>query len=97
MGQLQWRNDITGSSLVNEEKIPQKLYRRCPHCGLIDKHYSSSGMNEVHHQIWAVGAVNRYECGRCRKSFDTFEIVPPEGVSVTDMYERINHLLRENR
>lgn len=83
---------IIGSSCITDGKTTS-IYRRCPHCGMVDHHYSVQRANQAHHQITRVGALLKYECGKCRKQFRVFEVCVPADVDPMTFYEKINRLL----
>ena len=89
------RNEPTGSALIGAGGSTTGIYRRCPHCGMVDLQYSAQGMKQAHHQITRVGALLKYECGKCRKNFLTFEVCVPTGTDPFEFFDRINSLLKE--
>lgn len=91
------RHDIFGSSYVNGEGQITNLYRRCPHCGLVDYHYSVQGLKNSHFPITCVGSLRKYECGKCRKQFHTFEVCIPANTDPMEFYDRLTSLLSESQ
>lgn len=83
------RHDTIGASLVDAQGKPTNLYRRCPHCGMVDHQYSAQGLKDSHFQTTRVGSLLKYECGKCRKQFFTFEVCVPEGEDPYEFYNKI--------
>lgn len=95
MGKNIIRHNMTNSAIVGPSGKATGIYRRCPHCGLVDLQHSVQGANRSHHQITRVGALLRYECGKCRKQFFAVEVCVPADSKPLDFYEHINTLLSE--
>lgn len=87
------RHDCTNSAIVAPTGVTTGIYRRCPHCSMVDLQHSVQGASRSHHQITRVGALLRYECGKCRKQFFTFEVCVPADIEPLKFYEQINALL----
>lgn len=91
------RTDITNTALITDGGTVSSIYLRCPHCGLIDYQYSAQGIKESLFQITRVGAVRKYECGKCRKHFRTIELCIPAGEDTLAYYEQhIATITKEN-
>ena len=68
----------------------QGVYRRCPHCGMVDLQHSVQGASRAHHLISRVGAQLKYECGKCRKQFTVLEICVPAAEDPLAFYSAIS-------
>ena len=95
MAKIQTRHDICGASYIQENGAVCGVYRRCPHCGMVDHHYSAQGASKAHHQITRVGAILQYECGGCRKRFHAVEISIPANTTPQLFYDKLCKLLLE--
>lgn len=91
------RHDKFSSVIVNPAGEISGVYRRCPHCGMVDLQHSAQGLKRSHHQITRVGALLKYECGYCRKQFHTIELCVPADTDPIAFYQRINMLLTEEK
>lgn len=87
------RNDPTNTVLLTPENAVYRVYLRCPHCGQVDWQYSAQGIKDSHFPITRVGAVQKYECGRCRRQFHSIEFCVPENTDPLEFYEKIANLL----
>lgn len=87
------RHDTIGASLENEQGKLINLYRKCPHCGMVDRNYSVQGLKNSHFQMTRVGSLLKYECGKCRKQFHAFEVCVPAGTDPYEFYLKICELL----
>lgn len=82
-----------GASYTNTEGKMTNIYTRCPHCGMVDYRYSAQGMNHAHHPITLVGALEKYECGGCRRQFHAIQICVPANTDPMEFYKRVVSLL----
>jgi len=90
---MKFRKDTYGAVLVGDKGNIAKVYRKCPHCGLVDKGYSAQGIRESHFSIWTVGSLTKYECGKCRKHFFTVEFATDDQDKAILLYERVHDVL----
>lgn len=90
---LRKQNDPLGTSLVNEEGKVTKVLKRCPHCGMVDYRNSSQGIEQTHHNIWTVGGIRYYQCGKCRKYFYTLEVQVPLDTVPLELYKILNEAI----
>lgn len=89
------RHDTIGASLVDRQGKPTNLYRKCPHCGMVDHNYSVQGLKNSHFQITRVGSLLKYECGKCRKQFHAFEVCVPANTDPYAFYQKISNILND--
>ena len=90
-------HDSIGASLKNEQGKLINLYRKCPHCGMVDHNYSVQGLQNSHFQMTRVGSLLKYECGKCRRQFHAFEVCVPAGTDPYEFYLKISTLLKEQQ
>lgn len=90
------RHDTIGAALIAQDK-PINLYRRCPHCGMVDHQYSAQGLKESHFQMTRVGPLLKYECGKCRKQFHAFEVCVPANTDPYEFYQKLSNLLNDSQ
>lgn len=62
----------------------------CPNCGEIGIHHGHGGSVN----IWTVGAIERRECTKCRKQFNTISLTVPVDMSPEDFYLKIKEGVR---
>lgn len=86
------RLDPTNAVIVSEESgkiIHNGIHQRCPWCGTALLH------NRHTYPILNVGAVGRWECGKCRKQYCVLTIPVPPTESPEEFYEEIRKRLFE--
>jgi ribosomal protein S27AE len=91
------RHDRANSAIVKPTGETSGIYRRCPHCGMVDLQYSAQGASKSHHQITRVGALLRYECGKCRKQFHAIELCVPAATDPIAFYEEFCRQCKESQ
>lgn len=61
------------------------LLEICPFCGEMNNHFGSGGSVN----IWAVGAIERRECTKCRKQFHKISLTVPPDETPEAFYLRV--------
>lgn len=89
------RHDTAAAAFVDESGTTTGIRTKCPHCGMVDYQYSSQGLHHSHFDIWRVGALRRYQCGKCRKMFHTIELCVPHDIDALQYYEMIRRNMAE--
>ena len=88
--ELHTQNDQLGTSLVNADGKITGVRMHCPHCGMIDYKNVNQSSAHAHWEIWRVGGVRYYQCGKCRKYFYSLEVQVPLDIEPMELYKNIN-------
>lgn len=86
------RLDPTNAVIVSKPDgkiIRNGVHQRCPHCGAALLHDHNAII------IWKVGAVEKWECCKCRKQYNTLTIPVPPVTTPEELYEDIRKALFE--
>ena len=86
------RLDPTNAVIVSKADgkiIHNGVHQRCPHCGAALLHNHNAVI------IWSVGAVEKWECCKCRKQYNTLTIPVPPVTTPEELYEDIRKALFE--
>lgn len=92
MADKEVRLDPTNAVIVSKADgkiIHNGVHQRCPHCGAALLHNHNAVI------IWKVGAVERWECCKCRKQYSTITMPVPLGITAEEFYEKIRKALFE--
>lgn len=80
------RLDPTNAVILSKDDgkiICNGIRQRCPHCGKVML-YNDAVI------IWKVGAVEKWECCKCRKQYNTITIPVPVDTTPEEFYETIS-------
>ena len=86
------RLDPTNAVIVSKAdgKITHNgVHQRCPHCGSALLHNHNAVI------IWKVGAVEKWECCKCRKQYNAITMPVPVDTTTEEFYEKIRKALFE--
>ena len=86
------RLDPTNAVIVSNEDgkiIRNGVHQRCPNCGAALLHNHSTVI------IWEVGAVEKWECCKCRNQYNTITLPVPVDSTPEAFYEKIHKALYE--
>lgn len=90
MADKEVRLDPTNAVIVSTADgkiIHNGVHQRCPHCGAALLHNHNAFI------IWKVGAVEKWECGKCRKQYNTITLPVPVDTTPEEIYENIRRAL----
>lgn len=90
MADKEVRLDPTNAVIVTRADgkiIHNGVHQRCPHCGAALLHNHNAFI------ICKVGAVEKWECGKCRKQYNTITIPVPVDTTPEEIYENIRKAL----
>ena len=91
------RLDPTNAVIVSKADgkiVRNGVHQRCPHCGaaLVDNHGTVIMGTVI---IWKVGAVEKWECCKCRKQYHAITMPVPVDTTPEEFYEKIRNALFE--
>lgn len=90
MADKEVRLDPTNAVIVTRADgkiIHNGVHQRCPHCGAALLHNHNAFI------ICKVGAVEKWECGKCRNQYNTITIPVPVDTTPEEIYENIRKAL----
>ena len=90
MANKEVRLDPTNAVIVlraDGKIIHNGIHQRCPHCGAALLHNHNAVI------ISKVGAVEKWECCKCRKQYNTITLPVPADTTPEEIYENIRKAL----
>lgn len=90
MADKEVRLDPTNAVIVlraDGKIIHNGIHQRCPHCGAALLHNHNAVI------ISKVGAVEKWECCKCRKQYNTITLPVPADTTPEEFYENIRKAL----
>lgn len=90
MADKEVRLDPTNAVIVSRADgkiLLNGIHQRCPHCGAALLHNHNAVI------IWKVGAVEKWECCKCRKQYNTITLPVPVDTTPEEIYENIRKAL----